>query len=72
MIKFIIKFLPQPYKNIVIFFLTTLENVNEKEELERIGKLFADILEDGKVTPQEWLALAGKENGLGILKGNGK
>ena len=70
--KFIIKFLPQPYKNIVTFFLATLENVNEKEELERIGKLFADILEDGKVTPQEWLALAGKESGLGILKGNGK
>ena len=48
--KFILKFLPQPYKNIVTFFLSTLENVNEKEELERIGKLFADILEDGSVT----------------------
>ena len=69
--KLILKFLPQPYKNIVTFFLSTLENVNEKEELERIGKLFADILEDGHVTPQEWLSLAGK-NGLGILKGNGK
>ena len=69
--KFILKFLPQPYKNIVTFFLSTLKNVNEKEELERIGKLFADILEDGSVTPQEWLSLAGK-NGLGILKGNGK
>ena len=69
--KFINKFLPQPYKNIVTFFLATLENVNEKEELERIGKLFAEILEDGSVTPQEWLSLAGK-NGLGILKGNGK
>ena len=63
--------IPQPYKNIVKFFLATLKNVDEKEELERIGKLFADILEDGTVTPQEWLSLAGK-NGLGILKGNGK
>ena len=63
--------IPQPYKNIIKFFLATLKNVDEKEELERIGKLFADILEDGKVTPQEWLTLAGK-NGLGILKGNGK
>ena len=62
--------IPQPYKNIVKF-LATLKNVDEKEELERIGKLFADILEDGSVTPQEWLSLAGK-NGLGILKGNGK
>ena len=63
--------IPQPYNNIVKFFLATLKNVDEKEELERIGKLFADILEDGSVTPQEWLSLAGK-NGLGILKGNGK
>ena len=63
--------MPQPYKNIVKFFLDTLKNVDEKEELVRIGNLFADILEDGKVTPQEWLTLAGK-NGLGILKGNGK
>ena len=63
--------IPQPYKNIIKFFLATLKNVDEKEELERIGKLFADILEDGNVTPQEWLSLAGK-NGLGILKGNGK
>ena len=69
--KFILKFLPQPYKNKVTFFLSPLENVNEKEKLERIGKLFAEILEDGSVTPQEWLSLAGK-NGLGILKGNGK
>ena len=63
--------IPQPYKNIIKFFLATLKNVDEKEELVRIGNLFADILEDGKVTPQEWLTLAGK-NGLGILKGNGK
>ena len=48
--KFILKFLPQPYKNIVTFFLSTLKNVDEKEELERIGKLFADILEDGSDT----------------------
>ena len=63
--------MPQTYKNIIKFFLSTLKNVDEKEELVRIGNLFADILEDGKVTPQEWLTLAGK-NGLGILKGNGK
>ena len=42
-----------------------------KEELKRIGNLFADILEDGKVTPQEWLSLGGKK-GLNILRGNGK
>ena len=63
--------IPQPYKNIIKFFLATLKNVDEKEELERIGKLFADILEDGHVSPQEWLSLGGKK-GLNILKGNGK
>jgi|TARA_X000001382_G_C3140697_1_gene169464 DNA-directed RNA polymerase delta subunit len=63
--------IPQPYKNIVKFFLATLKNVDDKEELKRIGNLFADILTDGKVTPQEWLSLGGKK-GLNILRGNGK
>ena len=70
-LKVILPLMPQPYKNIIMFFLKTLKNVDSKEELERVGKLFAEITEDGKVTPQEWLSLAGK-NGLGILKGNGK
>ena len=63
--------MPQPYKNIITFFLKTLKNIDSKEELERVGKLFADITKDGKVTPQEWLSLAGQK-GLGILKGNGR
>ena len=63
--------IPQPYKKIVKFFLASLKNVDDKEELKRIGNLFADILEDGKVTPQEWLSLGGKK-GLNILRGNGK
>ena len=71
LLRSLMPLIPQPYKNIIKFFLVTLKNVDEKEELQRIGKLFADILEDGKVTPQEWLTLAGK-NGLGILEGNGK
>ena len=70
-LKVILPLMPQPYKNIIMFFLKTLKNVDSKEELERVGKLFAEITKDGKVTPQEWLSLAGK-NGLGILKGNGK
>ena len=63
--------IPQPYKNIITFFLKTLKNVDSREELERVAKLFAEITKDGKVTPQEWLSLAGKK-GLGILQGNGK
>ena len=63
--------MPQPYKNIITFFLKTLKNIDSKEELQRVGKLFADITKDGKVTPQEWLSLAGQK-GLGILKGNGR
>ena len=63
--------MPQPYKNIITFFLKTLKNIDSKEELERVAKLFAEITKDGKVTPQEWLSLAGKK-GLGILQGNGK
>ena len=71
LLKMVLPFIPQPYKNITTFFLKTLKNVDSKEELERVAKLFADITADGKVTPQEWLSLAGKK-GLGILQGNGK
>ena len=70
-LKIALPFIPQPYKNIIIFFLSTLKNVDSREELERVGKLFAEITADGKVTPQEWLSLAGKR-GLGILQVNGK
>ena len=61
--------IPQPYKNIVKFFLATLKNVDDIEELKRIGNLFADILTDGKVTPQEWLSLGGKK-GFMIYSGS--
>ena len=71
LLKMVLPFIPQPYKNIMVFFLSTLKNVDSREELERVGKLFAEITKDGKVTPQEWLSLAGKK-GLGILKGNGR
>ena len=70
-LKVIMPLIPQPYKNIITFFLKTLKNVDSREELERVAKLFAEITKDGKVTPQEWLSLAGKK-GLGILQGNGK
>ena len=69
-LKIALPFIPQPYKNIIIFFLSTLKNVDSREELERVGKLFAEITKDGKVTPQEWLSLAGKKC-LGIFKVNG-
>ena len=71
LLKMVLPFIPQPYKNIMVFFLSTLKNVDSREELERVGNLFAEITPDGKVTPQEWLSLAGKK-GLGILQGNGK
>ena len=70
-LNIVLPLIPQPYKNILTFFLKTLKNVDSKEELERVAKLFAEITKDGKVTPQEWLSLAGKK-GLGILQGNGK
>tara|TARA_R110002020_G_scaffold423677_1_gene632703 strand:- start:941 stop:1162 length:222 start_codon:yes stop_codon:yes gene_type:complete len=70
-LNIVLPLIPQPYKNILTFFLKTLKNIDSKEELERVAKLFAEITKDGKVTPQEWLSLAGKK-GLGILQGNGK
>ena len=35
--------IPQPYKNIIKFFIKVLNNVNSKEELTRIAKKFEEI-----------------------------
>ena len=64
--------IPQPYKNIIKFFIKVLDNVNSKEELTRIGKKFEEITSDEKITVTKWTELGGK-NYLGILGGiNGK
>ncbi len=60
--------IPQPYKNIIKFFIKVLGNVNSKEELTRIAKKFEDITRDEKITVTEWTELGGK-NYLGILGG---
>ena len=60
--------IPQPYKNIIKFFIKVLGNVDSKEELVRIGKKFEDITKDEKITVTEWTELGGK-NYLGILGG---
>tara|TARA_R110002012_G_scaffold109772_1_gene253846 strand:+ start:101 stop:370 length:270 start_codon:yes stop_codon:yes gene_type:complete len=68
LLNMVLPLTPQPYKNIITFFLSMLKNVDSKEELEQIGELLAKALEDGKISSKEWLAIGGK-NGLGILGG---
>jgi len=68
LLQMVLPLTPQPYKNIITFFLSMLKNVDSKEELEQIGELLAKALEDGKISSKEWLAIGGK-NGLGILGG---
>ena len=63
--------MPQPYKNIITFFLKTLKNIDSKEELTKIGNKFADITRDEKITVTEWTELGGKKY-LGILGGINK
>ena len=58
--------IPQPYKNIIKFFIKVLGNVNSKQELRRIAAKFEEITKDGKITTTEWSSLGGK-NYLGIL-----
>ena len=49
--------IPQPYKNIIKFFIKVLDNVDSKEELARIGKKFEEITSDEKITVTEWTNL---------------
>ena len=65
-LKVILPLMPQPYKNIITFFLKTLKNIDSKEELIKIGKKFEDITKDEKITVTEWTELGGKKS-LGIL-----
>ena len=67
LLKMVLPLTPQPYKNIITFFLSMLKNVDSKEELEQIGELLSKALEDGKVSSKEWLAIGGKI-GLAILE----
>ena len=58
--------IPQPYKNIIKFFIKVLGNVDSKQELRRMAAKFEEITKDGKITTTEWSRLGGK-NYLGIL-----
>jgi len=58
--------IPQPYKNIIKFFIKVLGNVDSKQELRRIAAKFEEITKDGKITTTECSSLGGK-NYLGIL-----
>tara|TARA_R100000234_G_scaffold112936_1_gene86964 strand:+ start:494 stop:742 length:249 start_codon:yes stop_codon:yes gene_type:complete len=58
--------IPQPWKNIIMFFRATLKNVDSKEELLKIGETFKEILADGQISSQEWMKLGGPQ-GLNIL-----
>jgi hypothetical protein len=66
LLQMVLPLTPQPYKNIITFFLGLLKNVDSKEELERIGDLLYNAIQDGELSSKEWLAIGGK-NGLGIL-----
>jgi len=48
LLKMVLPLTPQPYKNIITFFLSMLKNVDSKEELEQIGELLSKALEDVK------------------------
>ena len=68
LLKMVLPLTPQPYKNIITFFISMLKNVDSKEELVQIGELLSKALEDGKIYSKELLAI-GCKNGLGILGG---
>ena len=54
LLQLVLPLTPQPYKNIITFFLSMLKNVDSKEELEQIGELLAKAREDGKISSKEW------------------
>ena len=57
LLQMVLPLTPQPYKNIITFFLSMLKNVDSKEELVQIGEILSRALADGKMlalgTPDE-------------------
>ena len=80
LLKMVLPFIPQPYKNITTFFLKTLKNVDSKEELEKmedqlsankkqvpLPELFKSWEKSDK-SDEEFLRFLDAEGALAILK----
>ena len=67
--RFLLKFLPKEYRNLVELGMRIVENLDTKEERQQAVEMGIQILKDGKIQPTE-LASFGKA--LGIWKKNGK
>jgi|TARA_R100001163_G_C5020470_1_gene163425 hypothetical protein len=59
-----------PYKNLIIFFIKAIRKL-DKKRLKEVTRILVDATKDGVISPNEWNRLGG-QNGLGVVKGNGK
>ena len=59
-----------PYKNLIIFFIKAIRKL-DKKRLEEVTRILLEATKDGVIAPNEWNRLGG-QNGLGVIKGNGK
>jgi len=66
----LLPFIPQPYKNMIKFFIGAISNLSGNR-LKEVTRIFTTAIADGKISADEWNRLGGK-NGLGITGGNGK
>tara|TARA_R110000823_G_scaffold205559_1_gene336421 strand:- start:173 stop:415 length:243 start_codon:yes stop_codon:yes gene_type:complete len=67
----ILPLIPQPYKNMIKFFIGAISGLNAKR-LANVSAIFIRATADGKISANEWNELGGR-NGLGIVGGsNGK
>jgi len=68
LLKPILPFIPQPYRNMIKFFIGAISGLNAKR-LSKVSQIFITATADGKISANEWNELGGR-NGLGIVGGS--
>ena len=68
LLKPILPFVPQPYRNMVKFFIGAISNLSG-QRLKDVSEIFIHAVADGKISATEWNKLGGP-NGLGIVGGS--
>jgi len=71
LLKPLLPFVPQPYRNIIKFFIGAISGLDAKR-LKEVSKTFANAVEDGYIDNTEWTKLGGREHGLDILSHKNK
>ena len=60
MLNLLMKFLPREYRAILVLGMRIVSQFDTKAKALAFTQLLADSMQDGYVSPKEWVAIGGK------------